>query len=85
MDEQIEVSHRGHEGVEDTDSEGSPAGEWLGEIELRVGIIVIVLVKELDVAVIDQLRYHRDVSSVHRAFPLEDNGRAERGEDVGNN
>ena len=66
-------TYRGHEGVEDADSEGGPACEGLGEIELRVGIIVIVLVKELDVAVVDQLRYHRDVGSVHRALPLQDN------------
>ena len=45
-------SHRGHQGVEDTDSEGCAASEWLGEVELSVRVIVIILVQELDVAVI---------------------------------
>ena len=58
-------AYRGHEGVQHAHSEGSPAGKWLGEIELSVGVIVIVLVKELDVAVVHQLSYHRHVGSVH--------------------
>ena len=36
-------SHRGHEGVENTDSKGGAACEWLGEVELSVGVIVIIL------------------------------------------
>ena len=37
------AAHRGHEGVENTDSEGGAACEWLGEVELSVGVIVIIL------------------------------------------
>ena len=37
------AAHRGHEGVENTDSEGGAASKWLGEVELSVGVIVIIL------------------------------------------
>ena len=60
-------AYRGHEGVQHAHSEGSPAGKWLGEIELSVGIIVIVLVKELDVAVVDQHGDHGNTGAVVRS------------------
>ena len=46
-----EVTHCGHQGVEDADSEGCATSEGLGEIELSVRVIVIILVQELDIAV----------------------------------
>ena len=45
------LTYRGHQGVEDTDSEGCATSEGLGEIELSVRVIVIILVQELDIAV----------------------------------
>ena len=54
--------HRGHQGVEHADGEGGAAGEGLREIELGVGVVVVVLIEELDVGVVHQLCYHGDVS-----------------------
>ena len=54
----------------------------MSEIELSVGVVVIVLVKELDVAVVDQLSYHRHVGPVHGAFPLQHDRRTERRENI---
>ena len=51
----------GHQGVEDADGEGSATGEGLGEVELGVRVVVVVLVQELHVAVVHQLRDHRYV------------------------
>ena len=73
------VTHCGHQGVEDADSEGCATSEWLGEIELSVRVIIIILIQELDIAVIDQLSDHRDIGAIHRALPLEHNGGAQRG------
>ena len=50
-----QVTHRGHEGVEDADGEGRTAGEGLREVQLGVGIVVVILVQELNVAVVHQL------------------------------
>ena len=72
-------THCGHQGVEDADSEGGAASEGLGEIELSVRVIVIILVQELDIAVIDQLGDHRDVGAVHGALPLQHDGGAQGG------
>ena len=48
--------HRGHQGVEHADGEGGAAGEGLGEVELRVGVVVVIVrVDELHVAVVDEL------------------------------
>ena len=49
------MTHRGHEGVEDADGEGCSAGEGLREVQLGVGIVVVILVQELNVAVVHQL------------------------------
>ena len=46
-------SHRAHEGVQHADGEGRAAGEGLGEVQLRVGVVVVILVQELDVGVVD--------------------------------
>ena len=51
----------GHQGVEDADGEGSATGEGLGEVEFGVRVVVVVLVQELHVAVVHQLRDHRHV------------------------
>ena len=48
-------SHRGHERIEDADGEGCAAGEGLREVQFRVGIVVVVLVQELNVAVVYKL------------------------------
>lgn len=45
-------THSTHQGVEDTDSKGSAAGERLSEVQLCVGVIIIILVQELNVWVI---------------------------------
>lgn len=42
-------THGTHEGVQHTDSEGGAAGEGLGEVQLRVGVVIIILVQELNV------------------------------------
>lgn len=44
--------YRTHQGVEYTDSKGCAAGEGLSEVQLRVWIIVIILVQELNIWVI---------------------------------
>ena len=51
----LKYSHRWHEGVQDTDREGRAAGERLCQVQLRVRIVVVVLIKELNVAVVDKL------------------------------
>ena len=71
-------AHCGHQGVEDADSEGCAASEGLGEVQLGVRIIVIILVQKLDIAVIDQLGDHWDIGAIHRALPLQHDGAAER-------
>lgn len=45
-------THRAHQGVEYTDSEGSAAGKGLSEVQLRVWVVIIVLVQELNVRVV---------------------------------
>lgn len=42
-------THSTHQGVEDTDSKGSAAGERLSEVQLCVWVIIIILVQELNV------------------------------------
>ena len=61
------MTHCGHQGVEDADSEGCAASEGLGEVQLSVRIIVIILVQELDVAVIAEHCDHRDGRAVDGA------------------
>jgi hypothetical protein len=46
------LTNRAHEWVKDADSEGCTAGEWLSHIKLRVGVIIVILVEELDVSVV---------------------------------
>ena len=74
----VKSFYRGHEGVEDADSEGCAASEGLSEVQLSVGVIVIILVQELDIAVIDKFSDHRDIGAIHRALPLQHDGAAER-------
>ena len=70
--------YRGHQGVENADSEGCAASKGLSEVQLSVRVIVIILVQKLDIAVIDQLGDHWDIGAIHRALPLQHNGAAER-------
>lgn len=42
-------THRAHQGVEYTDSEGGAAGEGLSEVQLCVWVVIIILVQELNV------------------------------------
>lgn len=42
-------THRTHQGVEYTDSEGGAAGEGLSEVQLCVWVVIIILVQELNV------------------------------------
>ena len=65
--EELAPAYRGHQGVQHTHSEGRPTGEGLSEIELSVRIIVVVLVQELDVAVVDQHGDHRYTCAVLRS------------------
>ena len=46
-------THRAHQGVEHADSEGGAAGKRLSEVQLRVWVVIVVLVQELNVWVID--------------------------------
>lgn len=48
------LTHSRHERIEDTDGERGTAGERLSEVELRIGIVVIILVQKLYVAVVHQ-------------------------------
>lgn len=52
-------TYRAHQGVEHADSEGGAAGEGLGEVQLRVRVVVVVLVQELNVGVVDWQRRGR--------------------------
>ena len=47
-------TYRRHERVEYADCKGSAASKRLREVELRVGIVVVVLVQKLHVAIIHQ-------------------------------
>ena len=71
-------AHCGHQGIEDADSKGCATSEGLSEVQLSVGVIVIILVQELDIAVIDKFSDHRDIGAIHRALPLQHDGAAER-------
>ena len=62
-----EVTHCGHQGVEDADSEGCATGKGLGEIELSVRVIIIILIQELDIAVITEHRDHGHGGAIDRA------------------
>ena len=53
-----ELTHGGHQGVENADSEGCATSEGLGEIELSVRVIIIILIQKLDIAVITKHRDH---------------------------
>ena len=76
------IYYRGHQGIEDADSEGCAASEGLSEVQLSVRVIVIILVQELDIGVIDQLSDHRHIGAVCRALPLIHDGGVKRGEQV---
>ncbi|ETE63531.1 Nst1, partial [Ophiophagus hannah] len=45
-------AYRTHEGIQDTNREGRSAGKRLGEIEFCVGVIIIILIQELNVRII---------------------------------
>ena len=55
----------GHERVKNTDSKGSATCKWLSEIEFSVRIIIIILIKELNITIIDQLCDHWNIGSIH--------------------
>ena len=50
----LDCNYRRHERVEYADGERSAACERLREVELRVGIVVVVLVQKLNVAIVDK-------------------------------
>ena len=60
-----------HEGVQDTDSKGCATSEGLSEIQLSVGIVIVVVwVNELDVGVIHELGDDGDARTEAGAAPL---------------
>ena len=61
------TTYRAHEGVEHTDGEGGTAGEGLRHVELRVGVVVVVLVQKLHVRVITCAQW---VNYICREFSL---------------
>ena len=61
------LTHCGHQRVEDADSEGCAACEGLSEVQLSVRVIVIILVQELDIAVIAEHRDHGHCGAVDGA------------------
>jgi len=65
------VTYRWHERVQDADSEGRTARKRLGEIQLRVGVIIVVLVEKLHVAIVNQFGNHGNVGAVHRPSSLQ--------------
>lgn len=69
-------TYRRHERVQDADGERSTARERLGQVQLGVRIVVIVLVQKLYVAVVDQFGDHRHVGSVHGPASLQHYGTA---------
>ena len=72
-------SYCSHEGVQDADSEGCAASEGLGEVQLGVGVIIVVVrVNELDVGVVDQLGDDGDAGAEAGAAPLQHDGLAQR-------
>ena len=77
----VEVGRR-HDCIQDADGKGSATGERLGEVELGVRVVVVVLVQELHVAVVHQLCDHWHVRPINRAFSVEDYGRAQWSEVV---
>jgi len=54
-----------HQRVENADSEGGPAGEGLGQVQLGVRVVVIVLVQELDVGVVHCWGHSEDEEGIH--------------------
>jgi len=65
------VTYRWHERVQDTDGESCTTRKRLGEVQLGVGVIVVVLVKKLHVAIVDQFGNHWNVGAVHRPSSLQ--------------
>lgn len=61
-DERI-VTYSAHQRIQHADREGRPAGERLGEVQLGVGVVIVVLVQELNVGVVHCRS--QNVSSVH--------------------
>ena len=61
------IYYRGHQGIEDADSEGCAASEGLSEVQLCVRVIVIILVQELDIAVVAKHRNHGNCGAVDGA------------------
>ena len=46
--------YRRHERIEYADRKRSSTGKGLGEVELRIGIVVVILVQKLHVAIVHQ-------------------------------
>ena len=71
--------YRSHEGVQDTDSKGCATGKGLGEVQLCVGVVIVVIrVNELDVGVIDELSDDGDAGAEAGTAPLKHDGLAQR-------
>ena len=59
-------------------------GMWkISPVIKKIPFTSLNLVKELNIAVIDQLCDHRNICSVNWTFSLENNWRAKRWEDIG--
>ena len=64
----VKYSYSGHERVKDTDSKSRSTSKRLSEIQFSVRIIVIVLVQELNIAVVHKFGDHWHIGSIHGAF-----------------
>ncbi len=72
------ITHRGHERIQHADGERGAASERLREVQLGVWIVVVVLIQELYVGVVDELGDHGHVGPVHRPLALQDDRAAKR-------
>lgn len=61
--DELTVTYGAHQRIQHADREGRPAGERLGEVQLGVGVVIVVLVQELNVGVVHCVS--QNVSSVH--------------------
>ena len=58
-------THSTHQGVQDAHSKGRPTGKGLGEVQLCVRVIIIILVQELNVGVVHCSRVSEIASYIH--------------------
>lgn len=59
------ITYRRHERVQDADGESRTTCKRLCEVQLCVGVVVVVLVKKLHIAVVDQFGNHWNVGAVY--------------------